>query len=378
MSKNTTATPLSEVKRFDPLAPMRDAMIQVGAAAQTLAAVRRLADAKSGAMFASVNVVASVACLSRSTVIRHLDMLVEGGWLTYRGREKRRTATYIVPRRLLRNDLEREKFAILPRWAAKLLPTWGERCVFALIVSRDRLCEWIDEGNGGANSDDPEEQGHAAAVERRVFSVATMATECGLNRETICEAKRKLVKRKLVKVDSAAWYRDDFGRCRTVADSVFLNPKFKVSIKLIDDPAAGQKLKSKPTVHRVRKLTYTQSDSDIPPCTDSDMGVVGNWNRGSRKLTYTQSDSDIRSEENSYCNSDLNSEENFSTPTTDKNSVTAAVRGDFVFPEPEKDQGNEQTDDVREINYTERRRKLVEQFKHLMAQADANGDDGAL
>jgi hypothetical protein len=340
-------------------------MIEVGPAAQTLAAVRRLADGRTGQMFASVNAVAVVACLSRRTVMRHLDQLVEGGWLTYRGREKRRTATYIVPRRVLRNDQEGEKFALLPRWAAMLLPTWGERCVFALIVSNDALCEWIDEQNGGNHSDNPEEQGYAAAVERRMFSVAAMVEASGLNPETICEAKRKLAKRKIIKIDPAVWYRDDFGRCKTMADSLFLNPDFRVPCKFIDDPQSRQSTKS----HRVRKLAHTHTDSGTPPYTDSGTQVYGNCHIPIRKLTQGYSETGTRSEENSEENYELNSEENLLNIIPDKISGTAAGLGGGGFSERE-DQNAEPTDDDidhSKIDYAERHRQLQKQFKALGA-----------
>ena len=39
--------------------------------------------------------------------------------------------------------------------------------------------------------------------------------------------------RGLLMVDPAAWCRDDYGRCRTMADTLYLNPDFQVPNELI-------------------------------------------------------------------------------------------------------------------------------------------------
>src|SRR5262249_56057948 len=107
---------------------------RVGPAAQTFAAVRCLA-CKTGETFASVRVIGDKACRPPRTVKRHLALLCKHKWLQRKGRQKRRTPTYVVAQWYLnRND--EMKYALLPRWAAALLPTWAERAVFALVVSR--------------------------------------------------------------------------------------------------------------------------------------------------------------------------------------------------------------------------------------------------
>ena len=60
-------TPLQDVKRWDALGLLREAMVQVGPATQTLAAMRRLAH-KDSKTFASVAVIADLACLPPRTV----------------------------------------------------------------------------------------------------------------------------------------------------------------------------------------------------------------------------------------------------------------------------------------------------------------------
>ena len=214
---------LREVKRHDPLGLLRQPMMQVGASTQTLAAVRRLAN-KSGETFASVRVIADLACLQRRTVQRHLDELVAYDWLQYRSRQKRRTPTYIVPKSLL-NSNDAMKFGILPRWAAASLPTWAERAVFALVVSRDALNEKL------ADETEIEEVDIHGRLQ---YSLRHLAQDSGLSTSSVERAKAKLVNRGVLTIDPLVYYRDDLGRIHSTADTLMLNPDFEVCSSLVD------------------------------------------------------------------------------------------------------------------------------------------------
>ena len=110
---DTKYYPLSEVKYHDCLALLRQVMQKQGPAAQTLAAVRRLAYPK-GETFASARTVADVACLSLRTVERHLATLVRSKWLDCLGCGGRRTVTYRL-HKYLRDPDQSFRFAMLPR-----------------------------------------------------------------------------------------------------------------------------------------------------------------------------------------------------------------------------------------------------------------------
>ncbi len=215
--------PLSEVKRHDCLSLLRAAMADVGAAAQTLAAVRRLAN-NSGETFASVRVIADLACLPERTVKRHLAILVEWKYLEYRRRQRRRTPTYAVPKGVM-NAKGEFKYALLPRWAAKMLDSWAERAVFACIVSRDSLNEYI----GG--------DGDCDQFGRLQYSIKALAADSGLSPRAVQDAKQKLVAIGIVKIDESMWWQDDLGRCRTVADTLYLDGESLVLEALVDRPA---------------------------------------------------------------------------------------------------------------------------------------------
>jgi hypothetical protein len=222
-AKRAATVPLGEVRRHDCLGLLRGAMCHVGAAAQTLAAVRALSY-RTGETFAAVKLVADRACLSTRTTERHLERLVQLNWLRKVGREHRRTCTYQVPDDV-RNQDDDKRFAKLPRWAAWMLPTVGERFIFALIVSRDELIET-------ALQDDPQCESYM----RSMYSVAILAKDCGLSRRTINMAKEALNQRGLIRVnggDLPTYYRDHLGRCHSFADSLSLNHDFPVPEYLI-------------------------------------------------------------------------------------------------------------------------------------------------
>ena len=243
MGDSTNTVPMGEVLRHDTLALLRDAMRNAGQATQTLAAMRRLAG-KNGETFASIGVICDISCQPYRTVEDHLRKLVAYEWLKCRGRQGRRTATYTVPPDLL-NRCGRLKYALLPRWAAKLLDSsWADRAIFACIISRETLCTEV--------LDDPAEDGGECYM-RRQYSVATLAKDSGLSRRTIDKAKRRLVDRGLLTIQPAINVHDDQGRFVTMADSLFLNSQFPVDKDLL---ARRVKAPSKPLLspkHRSAK-----------------------------------------------------------------------------------------------------------------------------
>ena len=113
--------PLAKVKLSDAFGLPREVMVIAGEAAQTFAAFRTFAR-NTGETFASLGVLADKACLPRRTVKRHITKLLACKLLKHKGRQRRRTVTYAMDLWYL-NANENAKFAILPRWAAVMLPT---------------------------------------------------------------------------------------------------------------------------------------------------------------------------------------------------------------------------------------------------------------
>jgi DNA-binding MarR family transcriptional regulator len=334
--------PLVEVKRHDSLGLLREAMQRVGPASQTLGAVRAMA-AGSGETFASVPVIAERACLPIRTVERHLERLVQNNWLQRRGREKRRTPTYIVPNDLL-NRSDALKFAILPRWAARLLTTWAERAVFASIVSRDSLLEVIGDGSG------------LDVHQRGDYSLHVLAQETGLSRQSICNAKLRLVQRDLIIIERAMCWRDHLGRCRTYADTLFLNPDFQVPEQLIDrrpkmaDCAApGTLLDSS---YRSLKLADTQSKNG---------GPVGPKMADTRSRNGGCSDTQVLDQ---LPNASVNATAESSHATNSAGSFAVEVTEEVL--EEQQNHG----DHDRSINMETRVQSLTEQLQRLL-QADS-------
>jgi len=257
----TLSIPLAEVKRHDPLGLPREVMQMVGPAAQTFGALRTFAR-NTGETFASIAAIAEKACLPKGTVKRHLTTLCEAKLIKHKGRQRRRTATYFVALAFLGGN-DGAKFAILPRWAATMLPTWAERAVFALVVSRDCLNEVITDG--AADGDD--------VYNRLQYPVTTLAKDSGLAFRSISIAKAKLVKRGLLTIDPAAWWRDDHGRCRTMADTLYLKADFHVPGELIhrsakvshDRTAEMGNSNGSDTLHRGLLLDQTQRKNEPDP-----------------------------------------------------------------------------------------------------------------
>lgn len=242
MSDPTTTVPMREVLRLDTLALLRDAMKNAGQATQTLAAMRRLAS-KNGETFASIRVICDISCQPYRTVEDHLRKLVAHDWLKCLGRRGRRTPTYIVPPDLL-NRCGRLKYALLPRWAAKLLDSsWAERALFACLISRETLCTEV--------LNDPAEDG-GECYTRRQYLVTSLANDSGLSRRTIDLAKRRLVDRGLLTIDPAIYVRDELGQfAKNTADSLFLNLEFPIEKELLARRVKVQPRKQTPK-HKIR------------------------------------------------------------------------------------------------------------------------------
>ena len=219
MNNCTKTARLAEVKRHDPLFLYRDAMCDVGSAAQSLAAMCRLAR-KSGEVYATIEKIANLACLPTRTVERHLVKLCDHKWLQYRGRQRRRrTPTYSVPE-CLRGPNNNLKFAMLPRWAAELMRNqpWSHRAIFACVVSHDSLIDARELDDHG----------------RDAYTVRELCKHTGLYPQAVVGGKDWLSAERLVTIDRATTWRDRRGRCRTIGDALRLNPDFPVSRKLID------------------------------------------------------------------------------------------------------------------------------------------------
>ena len=114
-----------------------------------------------------------------------------------------------------------------------MLPTWSERAVFGLIVSRDSLCRRIaEDGELGDDEDDPYS---ADEYGRREYSERILSKDSGLSDRAIRTAKQKLVDAGLIEIDPAYVGWRNRGRIRMIADTLYLNPQFKVPETLIFD-----------------------------------------------------------------------------------------------------------------------------------------------
>lgn len=181
MMDDTAPATIGETIARDYLPLSRAAMIEVGAAAQTLAALYLLS--RDGQTFAGVPTIAERAGLDLRTSKRHMAKLVLKGWLLSHGRERRRTVTYgLTPKAL---DARRP-YHPLPRWA-RTLPSWGERAVVACLASAAQHV--ID---GRADDD------------RACLTPATIGRQTGLTAPTVRAARNKLGQAGLIDCHRAA------------------------------------------------------------------------------------------------------------------------------------------------------------------------------
>lgn len=115
----------------------------------------------------------------------------------------------------------REPFAVLPRWTCSLLGTWGERAVFAIIVSRHILIKKIESGELGE------------AHDREQIFIAYLARNAGISKKTAIEARRSLLEQRLILVNPG-----HTGDCRQ-PDSIYLNSELKISSEVLLSPRLG-------------------------------------------------------------------------------------------------------------------------------------------
>jgi hypothetical protein len=183
---------------------------KLGAPAQTLAAMVRVAALGSSKRecFIAIDKLAVLACLPRRTVQAHLAKLDAEKVITPLGRtegsagRKRRTASYTIDRFWVHASAT---FFPLPRWAAAKLSTWGERCLFALIVSRTTMIAAITDAQDGASS----------VEERATIDQNEIRRLTGLSTRTIVAAKAALTRRRLIVIER--------GPSAKFADSMALN-----------------------------------------------------------------------------------------------------------------------------------------------------------
>src|SRR5262249_26341048 len=240
---STEFVPLGEVKREDYLQLQRKAMVEVQGAAQTLAAFRVFC-LNTCETFASIGAIAEQGCLKYRTVEGHIHKLLEAGYITSRGRIRRRTTTYAIKPSWV-NRTGGRLHAILPRWSARMLPTWAERATFALIVSLDSLVETIGDGDG-------------CAYGRFAYSVATMAKHSGLSARAIDIAKAKLAARGLIIIDAAGFMQDtETGKVLSWADEIRLNEDFPVPVALLG-PRTKRPTRY-PTGNTIRSADYVRT-----------------------------------------------------------------------------------------------------------------------
>jgi hypothetical protein len=191
----------------------KEACAQVGQAAQTLAGLYLLVDDRRGETFASRAVIASRACRPESNLDRDLKKLELYEWIKNRGRKKwnpkihkvRRTNTLMLTEKAYHC---RKPFLRLPTWACPFCPTWGERVVFAAVVTRHLLLKAV-----GADVN------HG----RESYPIKKLAEDTGLAENSVLEAKRRLMASSMIIVETGETYQDEHGRWRGFADEIWLN-----------------------------------------------------------------------------------------------------------------------------------------------------------
>lgn len=157
-----------------PHAAMRD----VGSAARTLGAVMERSKKKSSETFASAGTIAETAQLPLRTVRKHLDKLIDRGWVESLGRQDgRRTLTLRIPDETWARATP---FGALPRWwSSHGRPAAG--MVFSVVLSKLCTMEHLLE-----REDLEEEADHIRRMRRISFTELQTAT--GLHRETVSDA----------------------------------------------------------------------------------------------------------------------------------------------------------------------------------------------
>ncbi|MBA3485151.1 MAG: hypothetical protein H0T51_25420 [Pirellulales bacterium] len=266
--------PLAEVKRHDVLLLPRELMAKLGPASLTFAAVRRLAR-RDGAMFARVSIVADVACRGHRSTESDLAKLVHHGWLKCKGRQNRRTQTYVVPEEFMNLDGER-KFAMFPRWMAHYVDQWAPRAVFAVINSKDSLNHYLGDGEAGET------------YGRLQYPIVEIIKHTGLSRPAIVSGKAALLAKEIIKVDGGE--RNPEGRM--TPDTIYLNGEFAVLKSLIrpsKNPADCQPPPSKNAAGAMEESCGREwqnpADSIEKSCGRSDLEFLSESLRGTPTVT---------------------------------------------------------------------------------------------
>ncbi|HUY31454.1 MAG TPA: hypothetical protein VMV69_01640 [Pirellulales bacterium] len=215
MNDSTAPIRLGDTLGKDFLTLPRAAMQELGAAAQTFGAVYLLAIKHDGETFAPLRKIAELAELPRRTVQAHLHKLIHCDWVEYGGREMLPGSTYrrrrtVTLRLTAKAQNKREPFATLPRWAATRLNTWGERAVFAVLVSAQHFVDAVARDEAGC------------ADGREFVNVRTVAKLTGLTTRAVRAARGKLAAAELICVI------DGDPTLRQGAKLLALNPEYEI------------------------------------------------------------------------------------------------------------------------------------------------------
>lgn len=238
----------------DHLQLYRDVMQTVGEAAQTFAAVLRLAKRAGNRLqtFASVERICAISLVPRRTTQVHLRKLCDAQWLEHGGREllplntfrRRRTVTYAVNSHRLG---EKPLFAMLPRAFADprqpLFKSWANRAVLATMVSQDMLPEMV------------EMQSYGCLDGRELMRTTTISKITGLCQKTVLRAVNELAWHKLVLL-----YEEDASYQKTLL--VGLNRELMVKASIVPERVAGRE--SPPLVRRRPREPQAQETSKRP------------------------------------------------------------------------------------------------------------------
>ena len=216
----------------DHLQLYRDVMRTAGEAAQTFAAVVRMATRVGSDLqtFASLERMCAISFVPRRTAQLHLQKLCETQWLKHCGREllplstfrRRRTVTYWVNVRRLG---EKPLFAKLPRAFAdprdSLFKPWANRAVVATMISQDMLPERV------------EMQSYGCLDGRELMRTTTIAKITGLSQKTVLRAVNHLAWHNLLLT-----YEEDSSYQKTLL--VGLNRELMVKASIVPERVAGR------------------------------------------------------------------------------------------------------------------------------------------
>lgn len=210
------------------------AMLECGAAAQTLGGLLRITNRET---YASTQKIAAEAGEALSTTRRHLLQLEEAGFIKNVGRKGRRTPTI----RVLQKALDAgQDYGVLPWWAPVRIRTlsrgrsgargggrmpWGARAVLSVVLTRlATLRKIIDEKDGQCDLDAEDVWGsleHLGGDAKFRFSIAYLRGQTGLWEQSIIEAKHWLVRHGLIRRYRTTHSNGGFGRDCLVPSETF-------------------------------------------------------------------------------------------------------------------------------------------------------------